>query len=224
MVSSITGEEILMRCRRIAARKKPLANATKNRYRSFIMRAFSMAYKSGWIDRTPHVPSMREPKVRVRWIEKHQARILIDNLRSDWMKAVCSFALLTGARKGRYFLRWANVDLRRKVAVIAAEDAKSGKAGPLPLNDEAVEILRNMPRDCEYPFAYRGRKADQISRSEFATALRKSGIEDFRFHDLRHTWASWHVQNGTPLMTLKELGDGRSLRWSINMLTLAMNI
>lgn len=213
MVSSITGEEILDALpTHSGAKKKPLANATKNRYRSFIMRAFSMAYKSGWIDRTPHVPSMREPKVRVRWIEKHQARILIDNLRSDWMKAVCSFALLTGARKGEIFsLRWANVDLRRKVAVIAAEDAKSGKARPLPLNDEAVEILRNMPRDCEYPFAYRGRKADQISRSEFATALRKSGIEDFRFHDLRHTWASWHVQNGTPLMTLKELGGWEKL-------------
>lgn len=212
-LSSITGDEIFDSLpTHNQATRKPLANATKNRYRSFIMRAFSMACKSGWIDRQPHVPSMREPKVRVRWIEKHQARILIENLQTEWMKSICSFALLTGARKGEIFsLRWSNVDLRRKVAVIVAEDAKSGKARPLPLNDEAIAILRDLPRDSEYPFAYKGRLAEEINRTEFARALSLSGLSDFRFHDFRHTWASWHVQNGTPLMMLKEMGGWEKL-------------
>ena len=213
VVSSITGEEILNSLpTHNATTRQPLANATKNRYRSFVMRAFSLAQKSGWLDRKVFVPSLREPKVRVRWIEKHQARILIDNLSGEWMKAVCSFALLTGARKGEIFsLKWVNVDLRRKIAVIAAEDAKSGRARPVPLNDVAVGILNNLPRDSVYVFSHHGKKMNEISRDDFRKALSLSGISDFRFHDFRHTWASWHVQNGTPLMVLKELGGWEKL-------------
>lgn len=213
VITAISGEEILNALPTHSSKnKKPMANATKNRYRSFIMRAFSMAFKSGWIAKLPHVPSLREPKVRVRWIEKHQARILIDNLSSEWMRSVCSFALLTGARKGEILsLRWPNVDLRRKVVVIASEDSKSGRARPLPLNDEAVSILRNLPRESEYAFSRGGKKAEEIKRDEFCKALAASGISDFRFHDFRHTWASWHVQNGTPLMMLKELGGWEKL-------------
>lgn len=212
-ISSIGGDELLNSIPTHSSKnKKPMANATKNRYRSFIMRAFSMAIKSGWIARVPHVPSLREPKVRVRWIEKHQARILIENLQTDWMKAICSFALLTGARKGEILsLRWANVDLGRKIVVIAAEDSKSGRARPLPLNDEAVKIMRNLPRESEYAFSRDGNKVEEMKRDEFYKALKLSGISDFRFHDFRHTWASWHVQNGTPLMTLKELGGWEKL-------------
>ncbi|SFU85992.1 Phage integrase family protein [Xenorhabdus koppenhoeferi] len=177
------------------------------------MRAFSLAYKMRWIGKDHHVTRMSEPKVRIRWIERHQARLLIDNLAIDWMKKLVSFALLTGARKGEIFsLMWRNVDIDRKVAVITAENAKSGKARAVPLNDEAVSILRSMPRDCEFVFpATNGRRRKQFSRTDFDRALKKSGIDDFRFHDLRHTWASWHVQNGTPLMVLKELGGWEKL-------------
>ncbi len=51
----------------------------------------------------------------------------------------------------------------------------------------------------------------KVNRTDFERALLLSGITDFRFHDLRHTWASWHVQNGTPLMVLKELGGWEKL-------------
>ena len=212
-VSSITGEQIYDSLpTHHQATKKPLANATRNRYRSFIMRALSMACKSGWIASQPHVPSLREPKVRVRWIDKRKARMLISNLRYRWMRDVVSFALLTGARKGEIFsLRWANVDLSRKKAFIAAEDAKSGRSRQLPLSDEAVDILRRQPRESDYPFSRDGVRAIEILRTDFANALSASGIDDFRFHDLRHTWASWHVQDGTPLMVLKELGGWEKL-------------
>ena len=128
------------------------------------------------------------------------------------MKWVCSFALLTGARLGEILsLKWKDVDLGRRVAVVTAENAKSGKARPMPLNDDAVAVMREIPFDNEYVFSSDGEKEGYINRTDFERALLLSGITDFRFHDLRHTWASWHVQNGTPLMVLKELGGWEKL-------------
>jgi integrase len=55
-------------------------------------------------------------------------------------------------------------------------------------------------------FTYQGKPVKQVSTKAWYSALERAGIEDFRFHDLRHTWASWHVQNGTPIFALQELG------------------
>jgi integrase len=59
-------------------------------------------------------------------------------------------------------------------------------------------------------FSYRGQPVVQLSTKAWYAALERAGIEDFRWHDLRHTWASWHVQNGTPLFALQELGGWES--------------
>jgi integrase len=55
-------------------------------------------------------------------------------------------------------------------------------------------------------FTYEGQPIKQVSTQAWYLALKRAGIEDFRWHDLRHTWASWHVQSGTPLFALQELG------------------
>jgi integrase len=59
-------------------------------------------------------------------------------------------------------------------------------------------------------FAFRGETVAKVSTAAWKKALKRAGIEDFRWHDLRHTWASWHVQNGTPLTVLQELGGWES--------------
>lgn len=213
LITKISGEEIADNLPSFStAKRRPLSNATRNRYRAFIMRAFSLAVKSGWLANTPHISTQREPKVRVRWIEKDQARALINSLETEWMKRVVSFALLTGARKGEILsMKWDSVNLSRRIAVVTADNAKSGKARPLPLNDEAVKAITSCNRDSDYVFSLNGEQAKQISRGEFSRALKRAGITDFRFHDLRHTWASWHVQDGTPLMALKEMGGWEKL-------------
>ncbi|MEJ4044604.1 tyrosine-type recombinase/integrase [Erwinia sp. SLM-02] len=213
LISSITSEDITNNLPTHSIRfKNRLTNATKNRYRALLMRGFSLAYKNGWIDKIPYSRSLREPKVRVRWIDKNEARSLVENLQKEWMKHLCSFALLTGARLGEMLsLTWKNVDLRRRVAVVTADRAKSGKARPLPLNDEAVAIIKKIPRINEFLFSSDGQMEVNYNRTDFLRALSISGIVDFRFHDLRHTWASWHVQNGTPLLALKEMGGWETL-------------
>ena len=67
-------------------------------------------------------------------------------------------------------------------------------------------------RHPEWVFTYRGRPFEfKTSTKAWRRALTRAGIENFRWHDLRHTWASWHVQAGTPLAVLQELGGWASL-------------
>ncbi|MHB1287159.1 MAG: tyrosine-type recombinase/integrase [Leptospirales bacterium] len=62
-------------------------------------------------------------------------------------------------------------------------------------------------------FSYKGKPVGQINTKGWRMALKKAGIQDFRWHDLRHTWASWHVQAGTPLNVLKEAQCAKGTGW-----------
>lgn len=68
-------------------------------------------------------------------------------------------------------------------------------------------IREQIGKHAAHVFSYRGKPPTQINTKAWRAALKRAGIEDFRWHDLRHTWASWHVQLGTPLHVLQEL-DG----------------
>lgn len=91
------------------------------------------------------------------------------------------------------------------------DQAKVRKAIPVPLNSDALTIINKQAgRHPTNVFCYRGRAITQLSTKAWYKALKRAGIENFRWHDLRHTWASWHVQNGTPLFALQELGGWES--------------
>ncbi|OOF35725.1 integrase [Rodentibacter rarus] len=194
---------------------KQLSPATQNRYRSSIMRALNLAKQAGWIDSLPYIQKNNEAKKRVRWLTKDEANQLLKNLNLDWMRDICRFALLTGARMSEILtLTWSKIDFERQVAIVTGDIAKSGHARSLPLGQEAINFLqqRRFKRCSDYVFhSGKGLKLRDISRNDFRRALERSNINDFRFHDLRHTWASWHVQNGTPLMVLKELGGWETI-------------
>ena len=81
----------------------------------------------------------------------------------------------------------------------------------MPLNAEAVLLIRKwIGKHQTHVFSFNGRPIIQVSTKAWYKGLAAAGIEDFRWHDLRHTWASWHVQNGTPLFALQELGGWES--------------
>ena len=103
------------------------------------------------------------------------------------------------------------IDLVRRCAWIHPDQAKARRAIPVPLNAEAIAIIRkNMGMHQTYVFTFRGKKVTQVNTKVWQKALGRCGIDDFRWHDLRHTWASWHVQEGTPLHILQELGGWES--------------
>jgi integrase len=91
------------------------------------------------------------------------------------------------------------------------DQAKARRAIPVPLNDDAMRVVAlEVGKHREFVFRFRGRQVQQVSTKAWYGALERAGIVDFRWHDLRHTWASWHVQGGTPLFALQELGGWES--------------
>ena len=95
----------------------------------------------------------------------------------------------------------------RNAAWIHPDEAKAGKAIAVSLNKDALTVLNKQKGiHPEYVFAYKGQPVTKAGGRAWRNALSRAGIENFRWHDLRHTWASWHVMNGTPLNVLKELG------------------
>ena len=102
------------------------------------------------------------------------------------------------------------VDLERCTAWL--NRTKNGTSRGVPLNRDAVQVLKEQRgKHKRYCFTYRGKPIRwECTNSAWQTAIRKVGIEDFRFHDLRHTWASWHRQAGTSCDELKDLGGWKS--------------
>lgn len=217
-LSSLTTEELISAIPIYSADgKKKLTPATQNRYRSSILRMLSLAYKAGWLDKIPYIPRKQEPKVRVSWINKEQAKAFVEALSLDWMQDVCTFALLTGARMSEILtMTWEKIDFEKQIAIVTNDKAKSGKARSLPLNKDAIVLLRRLYRqnsEQAHVFIRTSTKKpiNDIDRRDFQQAADKINASHLHFHDLRHTWASWHVQAGTPLFTLKEMGGWETL-------------
>ena len=104
-------------------------------------------------------------------------------------------------------LEWNVVNLEKGFCWVTPENSKSGEPICVPLNPTAKEVLdRCKGRHDRFIFTYRGHPIDQVNAGSWRKALKRAGITNFRWHDLRHTWASHHAMNGTPVHVLQELG------------------
>lgn len=198
----------------VAARKaEGVANATINRMlalvRSILRRAL---HEWEWLDAMPKVRLLPEPKRRIRFLTAEEAERLLGEL-PEHLAAMVRFSLETGLRQANVTgLLWSQVDLARKVAWIHPDQAKARKAIAIPLSAMAVLVIRGqLGKHDTHVFSYRGKPVRHVNNHAWDKALARAGIEDFRWHDLRHTWASWHVQRGTPLNVLQELGGWESV-------------
>lgn len=141
-------------------------------------------------------PHKTREKARVRWISEAQAQSMLAHL-PDPTRALVLFMLLTGIRRREAFeLVWIRVHFDRQVIAIKA---KGGDEREVPLSDEALEVLAALPRDGDLVF-------DCTNwRKRYEAAKLAANIDDFRWHDLRHTFATWLGQSGAPLEVIREL-------------------
>ena len=199
-----------------------VANSTINRTLEVVRRILNLAHHDwNWLDRIPRIRMLREPKRRIRFLVREEADRLLEAL-PEHLRPVVRFALVTGCRMSEILhLEWHRVDFGRRVAWLDPGTTKSGDGRGIPLNTDAVLALRSVQGSSDrWCFTYQGKPMTAVGAA-WERALRRAGIEAFRFHDLRHTWASWHVMSGTSLQELMELGGWKSFEMVLRYAHLA---
>jgi integrase len=186
--------------------------STANRYMALLRMVLRKAQREwDWIERAPTVPMFRLEKREPRFLTRTQFTALKREL-PDHLKAIAEFSVETGLRmRNTTGLTWAQVDQRRKLLMVPAVRAKAGETIAIPLSTGALKVLRGQRGLHEtHVFPFRGKPVDDCNGATFKAAAAAAGVPWLRWHDLRHTWASWHIQAGTPPHVLQELGAWKS--------------
>ena len=189
--------------------KEGVSNTTVNRLLQKLRAVLNKAHKEWEVKcDPPYIKLLKEPKKRVRWLSESEAQKLVMALQPHTADMVI-FSLETGLRESNVtLLRWEQIDLSQRIVYIEGDDIlKSEQAFVIPLSDIAVSVLkRQISNHPKRVFTYKGKPVRRANTKSFKDTCKAIGLDNFRWHDLRHTWATWHVQRGTPLEVLQELG------------------
>jgi integrase len=197
-------------------REDGVVNATINRELACIKRMFTLAVKWGEAKKNPakDVDLLEEPPARNRFLSEEEAQTLIDCC-YDYFKPIVITALNTGMRLNEILsLTWDRVHIDAVIdPYLEILQTKNNRARYIHLNEDMVNML-DAQRGKHPEFVFIGSHGQPLKsiRKPFLTALKKAGILNFRFHDLRHTFASHFVMRGGDLLTLKEILGHRSMQ------------
>jgi integrase len=200
---------------------KPRKDATVNRELSTLRHMLNKAVEWGMLKTSPFAKGSRlmlkENNQRLRFLTESEIEALLkacEDLKTytPHLRPIVETALLTGMRRGELLsLKWEQI----RNGFIYLTETKSGKARQIPINDRLAEVFKEVRRgnQLKSPYVFcdsQGRRFLEVKRS-FASACKKAGIEAFRFHDLRHTFASQLVMRGAGLKAVQELLGHASL-------------
>lgn len=193
--------------------KDGVSSSTVNRMLEILRAMLRSAVEREWIDKVPRVRMLPEPKHRPRWLTREEAGRLLAEL-PEHLASMVRFSLATGLRQRNVTeLEWNQVDLDRQCAWIYADQSKSGHDIAVPLNSEAVAVLcEQLGKHPIRVFTYKGRPISRVNNHAWRKALKRAGIGDFTWHNLRSTWASWHAMSGTSPYDLQHLGAWQSAK------------
>ena len=188
--------------------KRLLSPASVNRELATLRHLLRLAEEWGYIAKAPRIRLGREPEGRLRFLSEAEAARLLGacaESKSPYLKAIVTTALHTGARRGEILgLTWERVDFARGVLLL--DRTKSGRRREVPMNRAVYDALSALPAEPrEGLLFHRGGAAWGAIRTAFETACTRAKVDAFRFHDLRHTCASWLIMRGRSLKEVQEL-------------------
>lgn len=176
------------------------------------------------LKRIRKVKPLRDNSRRLRYLSKEECQALI-NACDPHVKPIVVTALNSGMRRGEVLgLRWDNLDLKH--GFILLDITKNGERREIPINKtlEALFLDKSLIRRIDTPYVFydavTGKPYQNVKRS-FYTACRRAGIRDFKFHDLRHTFASHLVMGGVDITTVSRLLGHKSLNMTLRYSHLA---
>lgn len=194
--------------------------ATVNRYMAALSHVFTVAVREwGWMDDSPirKIGKLKEPRGRTRFLTESECTSLLNETRQMEDKAlytVIVLALSTGARKGEILgLRWDDIDFKRQK--LTFQQTKNGESRAVALVGKPHEVLsewrHQRSNNSSLVFPSLNDTPVRIDRA-FSELMVKMGIENFRFHDLRHTAASHFAMNGASLAEIAEILGHKTLQ------------
>lgn len=195
------------------------APATVNQCLGDLRHVFSIAKREfSLLSNNPlaDIPKLKEPRGRVRFLTTDERDALLRECakHSDVLRTIVVLALSTGARKGELLnLRWPDVDMKR--GLLTFHQTKNGERRTVPLVGVAASAMASHAKvrrlDCDLVFpGLKGRPL--VIDKMFHEACERAGVADFRFHDLRHTTASWIAMNGGTLAEIAEVLGHKTLQ------------
>jgi integrase len=197
-----------------------LSPATVNRYLAGLSKAFSNAVKEWhWVRDNPlrNISKPEEPRGRVRYLSDEERAALLEACRKSAFKPlylIVLFAVTTGMRRGELLgLRWQDVDLERRVALL--HNTKNGDRRSVSIVPEVAQLLRQHGKvrrlDSDLIFTPDSAEVWLFDKAWYQ-ALKEAKIKDFRFHDLRHTAASYLAMSGASVPELAAVLGHRTLQ------------
>jgi len=198
-------------------RAKQVSPATVNRLLACLKCMFNKAIEWGKMNNNPAIKLklFKENNKRLRYLEKEEIVKLLANC-NKYLKPIVMLALNTGMRRGEILgLKWHDIDFRR--GIIYLLNTKNSEKREIPINEQVKTALIRTKKHAESPFVFcrSDGKPFRDIRKSFFTALKKASIINFRFHDLRHTFASQLVMSGVDLNTVRELMGHKSLKMTL---------
>ncbi len=194
---------------------------TINRELGCLRHMFNMAikWKKAQVNPVRDVKFLKEPKEKDRILTKEEEAKLLEAVRTGHkakhLEPIIITALNTGMRKGEILnLKWSNVDF--KTGHILVEETKNGEIRRVPMNKKLTETLQSAKKLAkgEYVFSDNGEPYGDVKTGCW-TALKKTKIEGFRFHDLRHTFGSRLVMAGVDIRTIQELMGHKDIKMTV---------
>ena len=188
---------------------RKIANSTINRYRATLSKMFNLGIANKILKENPikDFKPLRERNIKIRFLTLEEEfrlyKVLVES--KSHLEPIITCALQTGMRRGEILgLKWNNIDF--DYGFIELLETKSGKSRKIPISTRLLTTLNKLEKISEYVFVNpKTREPYTDIKKSFKTLLKKAKIENFRFHDLRHTVATRLATSNIDLIVVKEI-------------------